>query len=360
MITWGDLKDWDAGALGDAGDQLRADLTRLERAGDALAERAVPGSWLGLASQVARTQQGLLVGTIERHLTGARAFANALSTAEGRVTAIQEAVVEIEHSARTQEFSISADGTVTDVSDPGEFASPRAADAHLERRTQARDFLVQRIEEVLTDATEVDSLLVQALPDDEFADDGPEGTVDPLVARTWSEMSEDERRGVLEAMAGDLNEQYGLDIDVVFDDLEDTDGDGVDDDGLDHRGFYRDSDRELHIDVNDLEDPDTINTVAHEIRHALQHEMVRDNDPSAWDDALIAAGLKDDPWNPPDGITRDDAEEWADNFDHYISAEDDFTGYESQPVEVDAREAGDAYLDDLTPEDLEQFREEAS
>jgi hypothetical protein len=299
---------------------------------------------------------------MDRHLTGARDLARAIFRAEDRVAAIRESVISIGHDARAQEFGVGADGTVTDTSQPETFGSATAAEAHLLERTRLRDALVHRIESVLQEAFEVDSMLVQAMPADAFDDAGPQGVVDPLVARTWSQMSDEERRAVLEQMAVQLADEYGLDdFDVLVEDLEDQDGDGVDDEpDLDLHGFWSDDDKTLHLDVNELGDPDLINTMAHEVRHALQNEMARDNNPGAWDDALIAAGLKDDPWDPPEGVTRDDAETWEHNFDDYQAAEDDFDAYYNQPVESDAREAGEDYVEQLTPEQLDRHREEAS
>ena len=59
----------------------------------------------------------------------------------------------------------------------------------------------------------------------------------------------------------------------------------------------------------------------------------------------------------PPGATRDDVEDWRDNFDDYITPAEDFEGYENQPVESDARDAGDDFVDGLTGEDLERLRE---
>lgn len=64
-------------------------------------------------------------------------------------------------------------------------------------------------------------------------------------------------------------------------------------------------------------------------------------------------------WDPPEGVTRDDAREWRDDFDDYHAPEDDFAAYESQPVEADARASGAEYIDDLDADDLEHPRREA-
>lgn len=361
MITYGDLRSWRAEAVGSAGEQLRADLHQLELAADAVRDQAVPGTWWGLAAMFARGQQQSLVGTMDRHVESARTFVTAIFNAEGTVSAIETLVQDIDSDAAAQQFSIAADGTVTDTAGRKEFETQREADAYTAQREAARDALADRVESVLTQAFEVDSALVGARPDDAFNDAGPHGVADPIVAREWDSMSDDERRAVLEQMAEDLADEYGLeDFSVHIDDLEDQDGDGVDDEpGLNSHGYWSEGDKELHLDVNDLDDPHSINTMAHEVRHAAQHELARDADPGWLDQRLIDIGAKDDPWDPPEGVTRDEAREWGDNFDDYHSPEDDFDAYENQPVEVDARESGDDYLEGLTPEELEDHRREA-
>lgn len=361
MTTYGDVRSWRADAVGQAGEQLRADLHRLELAVDAVRDQVVPGSWWGLAAMFARSRQRRLVSTMDAHIKSARTFVTAMFHAEGSVSAIEDLVADLDADAKAQDFEISADGTVADVAGPREFETPRQADAYTAQRTTARDALVDRIESILTAAYDVDSALVQALPDDAFNDAGPHGVADPRVAREWASMSDDERRAVLKQMAEELADEYGLDdFTVHIDDLEDQDGDGVDDDPtLDLHGYWSEGDKGLHLDSNELDDPDLINTMAHEVRHAAQHELARDADPGWWDQRLIDLGLKDDPWDPPEGVTKDDAREWKDNFDHYHRAEDGFDAYHDQPVEADAREAGEKYLDELTPEELEHHRREA-
>ncbi|MBC9735552.1 DUF1289 domain-containing protein [Nocardioides marmotae] len=359
MTTWSEVKRWSGAKVAEAGEALVADVKVLERANDDLRDRAVPDSLVGLSAWAARIKQRSLVSIMEEHVEGARTYAKAVLRAEVRVSALEEVIVQVEHDAKTQEFAVNGDGSVVDIATPRTFETPRQADAWSQQRMRLLDALVERVGQVLTEALEIDSALEDARPDDAFADAGPQGVVDPLARREWEQMSDEERRAVLEEMTARLAEEYGLeDIDLVIEDLEDRDGDGVDDDpSMDSHGFYRDKDRSVHLDSNELDDPDIINTLAHELRHGMQHEVARDNDPNPIDDGLIGLGIKDDPWDPPPGVSRDDAERWAENFDDYKQAEDDFDAYYNQPVEVDAREAGEDYLEDLTREELEELQE---
>lgn len=105
--------------------------------------------------------------------------------------------------------------------------------------------------------------------------------------------------------------------------------------------------------------PQAINTLAHEMRHAGQHEMYRDANPGGWDTFLISIGVEDDPFDHP-GVTKAQADQWGYNFDHYHSPEDDFPAYHDQPVEADARKAGQYYVDHLTLAGLNQLEKDGT
>ncbi len=61
-----------------------------------------------------------------------------------------------------------------------------------------------------------------------------------------------------------------------------------------------------------------LETVAHELRHAYQHEAID---------------------HPTDYVvSQETIQKWKENFEKYIRPENDMTGYWNQPVEVDARD----------------------
>ncbi|HSU02741.1 MAG TPA: hypothetical protein VLK03_09350 [Nocardioides sp.] len=95
--------------------------------------------------------------------------------------------------------------------------------------------------------------------------------------------------------------------------------------------------------------PTIVGTVAHEVRHAQQHQAVDDLPWWWWEDH-----------DGPPGVSQEEVEAWEENFDDYQTSQDDgFDAYHDQPVEADARETGGSYLDDLDEDDLERIREEA-
>lgn len=353
MITFGDLRGWDAGALASASETLEADLRTLERARDALAEEAVPDSWAGASEAAAQQRQAVLVGQIDRHLAEVTDFERAVFSQQPVVQRIRDEVADIDTTAAAQEFSIGADGSVADVADPPTFESARLAERYGEERVRLRDALVRRIEDVLDDAFAVDSALVDARPDCVFSAEDDEPVLDPQVEREWSRMSEEERRQAVLAMVEEIGGERGIDdVEVRIEDLEDKNGDGRDDEpSTDSRGSWSEDDHVLRIDVNDLDDPDIIDTVAHEMRHAEQHDAI--------DDLNAPLFGQDEDIDLPEGATLDDVRDWDENFsgDNYVTSAEDYEGYRDQPVERDAREAGGDYLDDYDLEDLERHQE---
>lgn len=362
MLTYGDLRRWDPDGLTTASEDLRSDLKTLEKARDDLDSKAVPSTWTGVSRIFGGIRKTALVNQMDAHLDGVRTFERAIYQQQTRVASIKTRVEDIEADARTQEFAIGHDGSVTDGATPPTFHSRFEAEEYGATRTNLREALVDRIESVLDDAYDVDSVLVHARPTDSFSAEGPQEVIDPEVERQWAQMSPAERRAVLEQMAEELARENGVgDFEVRYEDLEDADGDGKDDDPTtDTFGSWAGDERVLRIDVNNLDDPQIINTVAHEVRHAIQDEQIRDLNPGPFDRALIEAGLKDDPFNPPPGVTREEVEEWAENDEDYKTVEDDgYDAYHDQPLESDAREAGEEYLDGLTGDELERHRREA-
>lgn len=77
------------------------------------------------------------------------------------------------------------------------------------------------------------------------------------------------------------------------------------------------NERALSDSVSTWNSYDLLGTVAHELRHAYQHEAVEH----------------------PENFTvsPETREKWANNFENYISSSDDYEKYRAQPIEVDAR-----------------------
>lgn len=357
-LVYGDLRSWDGAKLTSASETLVGDLDLLERARDALETEAIPTSWDGMSRDAASARRSYLLSLVDSQLEAITAFEREVFAQAAVVARIREDVTAIDTSASEQQFSISRDGTVSDVAPPREFDSIRAAENYSEGRVALRDGLVDRIERVIDDALVVDSALVSARPAQIYNTGEGNTLVDPHVAAEWERMTPEEREEAARNLAEDLAQQLGIsDFEVRIEDLEDKDGNGTDDDpGTNSYGSWNQGDRILRLDVNDLDDPAVvIDTIAHELRHADQHQAVDDlNAPWFGEDEDIAL---------PPGSSLDDVRDWEENFDDYISSGDDrdgdgddFNDYYDQPVETDARDYGEGYLDDYRVDDLDEHR----
>lgn len=202
---------------------------------------------------------------------------------------------------------------------------------------------------------------------DAMFDYGDEQDVDPQVADAWESLSQEEREKVAQEIADDTFAQYGMDpVAISFEDLPEG-----------SYGSWSEESQTLVVNSNHLEDPEILKTVAHEVRHAAQHEFVEQTEPTGWwlwkdDKSEVYEQLEDD-----HGITREDITPWRANQEDgaYVSPPDappadateeqweayrrEFAYYEGQPVEVDARGAGDRLAEDYGLDDLVTDLEDA-
>ena len=151
----------------------------------------------------------------------------------------------------------------------------------------------------------------------------------------FDEMSTAEKIAALESIAGSLIELYGL---------EDTKFEMVNISDINTWGYYRHDEDKLYVNISLLMmDPnefkkvfkegarevvlrETISTIVHELRHAVQHKAISLD--------------SDDYWN----TTEQTRIEWAHNFANYIPYEVDPVGYKNQIVERDANTYADEVM----------------
>jgi hypothetical protein len=346
-ITFGDVKNWKAAPLGAAGDGLKADLRKLETSRDELEANGVPTSWTGLAADAARGHRDGLVKDLSSHITGKQNMQKALYTAETEVETIERLVQGVLDRAKTQEFTISNDGSVTSTATPPTFRSRYEAEEWGTSRNNIAQELADDITAALAKAAGVDVLLTDAIPTgtNQSLDHTREqrGMASPEVAERWAQLTDAERKAIIDQKIKELAEEYGVDVeDIIWDDT------------MSGNGSWSESEKAVRLNPDKLDDPDLLHTVAHEMRHARQHEAIDDkNDWQFW--------WEDDPFDmhEEDGITEEQAEEWEKNFDDYKSPSPDYDAYYNQPVEVDARKSGREYLDNLTAEELDRLLEES-
>ena len=346
-ITFGQVKTWKAAPLGDAGDGLKADLRKLETSRDELEANGVAKSWTGAAADAARGHRDILVAQLSSHITGKQQMQKALYAAEPQVEAIERLVQGILDRAKTNEFTVGDDGSVTSTATPPTFKSRYEAEEWGASRNTIAQELADDITDTLAKAAGVDVILTDGIPTGtvQSLDDTREqrGMASPEVAERWAQLTDAERKAIIDQKIEELAKEYGVDVeDIIWDDT------------ISGNGSWSEDEKAVRLNPDKLDDPDLLHTVAHEMRHARQYEAIEDNnDFQFW--------WEDDPFDAheEDGITEDQAEEWEENFDDYKSPDQDFDAYYNQPVEADARKSGREYLDNLTAAELDRLLKES-
>lgn len=176
------------------------------------------------------------------------------------------------------------------------------------------------------------------------------GEVDPEVDARWRAMEPDEREKVAQAILDEEFRRYGIDpVPRIEFDIEGS-----------ANGRWRYSGEEGHrieIDGTKLDDPRLLHTIAHEARHAAQWEAVHatEGDSTFWD-WLPGTQSDYERLQKDHGMTREEVESWR---EYWNTPEEDKPEYFDRPVEVDARNAGAEFADEITPEDLARYQEAA-
>ncbi len=161
--------------------------------------------------------------------------------------------------------------------------------------------------------------------------------VDAQVAASWKfELTDAERRRAAQVIVNELCEKYGIDPKKITWTTE-------------LGGEVAAFNGEIKINPETLSDPFTLNVIAHETRHYAQR---------------VAMVNQQNPWNPWTwlssvnenmGVTDEEVDSWIENKKHYIQPGDDYQAYLNQPVEVDARKAGNNFSTHITLEDLKHY-----
>lgn len=159
------------------------------------------------------------------------------------------------------------------------------------------------------------------------------GHVDPQITAAWSELSDAQRREVLQRMADAYADANGYPrITITFEDLDS--GQTI------TWGDYSDSPQRLRLNAARLDDVHIINTVAHEMEHRGQYQGMGFRWP--WQDERA-------------GMSRAEAERWRQlNSDHVRSkgGPDYWDYYPNRPIEVHARQSGRDFVNSMSYEDF--------
>lgn len=150
------------------------------------------------------------------------------------------------------------------------------------------------------------------------------------IRNEWKDMTFEERKQWIEDYYKDLCKKLGMpETDFKVEDLRDPDNG-------DYRGSYNNGGifgwfRSLTIDSDNVkgDDPfEVMETIGHETRHQYQHYLVEHPD------------------KRPANISEETVKSWKDNINNYKRAENDYEAYRNQPIEADARQAGEQAADE--------------
>lgn len=162
MVGYGDVRRWRPGPLDGAEQQLKARSDALPWLADDLSRASAPNGWHGLAADTAAIEQARLADGIEHIVAGVSAARTALMAASDGVAGLQHLVSEADSLAQAYDFSINDAGEVVDPGLPPDVPTEHA-DAVRQERAKIKTELLDRVQQILTRAEEIDNSLANLL-----------------------------------------------------------------------------------------------------------------------------------------------------------------------------------------------------
>ncbi len=168
------------------------------------------------------------------------------------------------------------------------------------------------------------------------------GVLDAGIASYWEsdELTNDQREKILQEIADEYAREHGFPpIKIDFEPIK-SDREGWVTYGSYHHGIGGGLGANLTINSDELDKPDIINTVVHEMQHRAQYEGMERRWP--WQDER-------------NGMTREEARRWRELNSGHVRGKGEYDGgdpYPPRPIEVDARRAGRDFVNDLTEEEF--------
>ncbi|MCA1676531.1 MAG: hypothetical protein LC799_31615 [Actinobacteria bacterium] len=134
-LTYGNVRDWDADVVDEAGNTVRKRKNRLLGLEDDLAAMVVSWRWSGDAATAARQKIGTLNDRAEHVVAEASSVQRALYDASDGVRDLQHAVQDADAKAVANQYTITSDGAIRDDAPPmpqpqSRFEAEEMADIH--------------------------------------------------------------------------------------------------------------------------------------------------------------------------------------------------------------------------------------
>lgn len=167
VLTYGDVRNWDAEAVDGTGDTVRKRKEALRGLEDDLAATAVTGSWSGDAATAARWELRRLNDRAEHLVAEASAVQRAIYVASDGVRGLQHATKDADAKAAANRYTITSDGAIRDDAPPmpppqSSFEAGEMAQIQ-QHRARVRTELDHEIQQIMTQAAEIDRTLANVL-----------------------------------------------------------------------------------------------------------------------------------------------------------------------------------------------------
>ncbi|EAQ00278.1 hypothetical protein JNB_08904 [Janibacter sp. HTCC2649] len=234
-LTWGNIKQWSPATLDTAETTLREARRSMLDLADELETMGLPKQWHGDASQASRTRLTNVTQDLKDLVAEVSAAYTAVCDAADGVRGVEQAVDAAQEFATLHQLSISADGTVSDMGPDIDTGNDHDNQVALDERQGWVTECVDRIEQALRKATDVDTDLGDVLEKIELNRihvgagglatasklgevEGdltllkpPEGATPSDSAAWWATMSPDERKEIIANHPGWIGNRDGVD-----------------------------------------------------------------------------------------------------------------------------------------------------
>jgi hypothetical protein len=156
MISYGQVRQWRPEPLDSAEQHLKGCGEKLLGLADEFAAMGTPTGWAGLAAAAATSRRTQVTDRMERIVAGVTATRTGLMQGADALTGLKQGVEEADALAKAREFTISDDGSVTDVA-PRRVLPIAQADDVARERERTKIELIDRVEQILRRAQDIDA-----------------------------------------------------------------------------------------------------------------------------------------------------------------------------------------------------------
>ncbi|MFD8495018.1 alpha/beta hydrolase [Amycolatopsis sp. NPDC059657] len=153
MVTWGDVRQWNAVAIGGVADGLNRQCQALIATNDDIEAAIVREGWMGDAAVAAGQRGRSLISGLEQRVAEASAVRRAAHEVQLAVERIAEFVLQTDEFAWRNGWHIGGDGAVVRPPTDGPPPSPDV----VAQQARVKVELVDRVEQILRRATDVDA-----------------------------------------------------------------------------------------------------------------------------------------------------------------------------------------------------------